>query len=334
MSRLTHTFLITAICWMCASPALARQREMNSLFPSSLIQARVNDPSSKTTSPAVDNFPANQRAPDFAPSTAFSAPSPAIAHPTPAQVISPFPRAATPIARMPIPFARPLTPFPRRKIPRSISLNEEGLNHEENFAQRFGTIMTFPAVDGLTDAAKIDQVTNFTDGNVNQTSKNNEARLTNRLANNSVNRKSILAIPGMDQVATLPGQVIRTTVIGPEVLIQDTPEIFEIEVTNNSSRIATNIVVQMGVSENLTITDFDRHAWLDEKNRTVSWKLDALQSGYKNVIRFRAVSSILGSHEQRITVGMENTFQGQTGFVAKVVQNPEGENLQLPNIEQ
>lgn len=124
-------------------------------------------------------------------------------------------------------------------------------------------------------------------------------------------------------------QVIRTTVIGPEMLVQDTPELFEIEVTNNSLQTATNIVIQMGVSEHLTITDFDRFAWLDENNRTVSWRLSALQSGYKDVIRFRAVSGTPGNHQQSITVGMDDTFQGKTGFIAHVVPGPVGENLQI-----
>lgn len=137
----------------------------------------------------------------------------------------------------------------------------------------------------------------------------------------------------MNRVESPPLQVIRTSVIGPETLTLDAPDLFEIEITNTSNQTATNIIVQMGVSANLTITDFDRYAYLDEKNRTVSWKLESLASGYKDVIRFRAVSATPGRHEQRLTVGMENTFQGQTGFVTNVIQHPGPQHPQRPPLE-
>ena len=221
--------------------------------------------------------------------------TPANAVPTFAKPLTPFPRTQKqPTSDTQPQFARPLTPFPRRPTPGALPSIVQPPNQSESAIPSFGTVMSFPAADPSGTR---------------------------------------MNISGVSQGLATPVQVIRTSVIGPEILVQDTPELFEIEVTNNSPRTANNIVVQMGVSENLTITDFDRYAWLDEKKRTVSWKLDSLQSGYKEVIRFRAVSATPGRHEQSIAVGMENSFQGRTGFVTNVISNPNYASIQRPAIE-
>ena len=127
---------------------------------------------------------------------------------------------------------------------------------------------------------------------------------------------------GTNQSAATQAQVLRTSIIGPEALTKDIPGLFEIEVTNNSSQLASDIIVQMEVSEDLTITEFDRQAWLDRENRTVSWRLESIPRGLKDVIRFRAVSRSTGNHKHNVKVGMEDSFQGQTSFVTLVIEKP------------
>ena len=130
-----------------------------------------------------------------------------------------------------------------------------------------------------------------------------------------------------------PNAVLRLSVIGPEVLMQDTSDAFDLIVHNTSTNPAKNIVVQMQVSEDLTLVDFDRKAFLNGKDRTVSWKIDSVAAGEKEVIRFRAVSASTGRHMQNVTIGMNNSFQGSTPFATVVVENVDAESHQRLEFE-
>jgi hypothetical protein len=136
-----------------------------------------------------------------------------------------------------------------------------------------------------------------------------------------------------NQPVAVPNAILRLSVIGPEVLMQDTSDDFDLVVYNTSTGVAKDIVVQMQVSEDLTIVDFDRKAFLNDKDRTVSWKIDSMSGGSKEVIRFRAVSASTGRHLQNVAIGMSNTFQGSTPFTAVVVENTDAESRQRPDFE-
>ena len=112
--------------------------------------------------------------------------------------------------------------------------------------------------------------------------------------------------------------LLRTSVIGPEALLKDQSDSFEITVANVSQQPATNVIVQLTVPQEITISKLDRDAYLDAKSRTVSWKIPSIGPEQKEVIRYRAVSSAAGRYEQQVTLGMENTFQGRTPFTTVV----------------
>ena len=122
------------------------------------------------------------------------------------------------------------------------------------------------------------------------------------------------------QASTPPAvsYMLRTTVMGPEALLKDQSDSFEITVSNVSQQPATNIIVQLTVPSEITISQLDRDAYLDSKQRTVSWKVPNINAGEKEVIQYRAVSSAAGRYDQEITLGMENTFQGNTPFITVV----------------
>ena len=125
----------------------------------------------------------------------------------------------------------------------------------------------------------------------------------------------------------LPGDLfLSTAVYGPLSLRQDSHEEFEIVIDNPTAQRATNIIVQLKTPDGITISKLDRQAWLDYSQRTVSWKIDEIPSGYKTSIRFSAVSGVQGRHRQRVTVGMDNVFQGETKFDTLVT--PPGEQDQ------
>ena len=76
--------------------------------------------------------------------------------------------------------------------------------------------------------------------------------------------------------------------------------------------------MQLTVPGEITISQLDRDAYLDSKNRTVSWKIPSIDAGQKEVVRYRAVSTSAGAYQQEITLGMENTYQGRTPFTTVV----------------
>ena len=112
--------------------------------------------------------------------------------------------------------------------------------------------------------------------------------------------------------------LLRTSIFGPETLLKDQSDKYEISVTNITDKPATNIIVQLSVPGQITISKLDRSAYLDSENRTVSWKIPSIAAGAKEVIQYRAVSSNAGEYKQEVTLGMENTFQGRTPFTTIV----------------
>ena len=103
------------------------------------------------------------------------------------------------------------------------------------------------------------------------------------------------------------------------MLLPNQPNLFEIKVRNSSAHNATNIIVQMQISKNFRLTGFDRVSWIDETQRTVSWKIDNLSRESETVIRFRAQSNAISRETHLITAGMENQFQGKCELVTEVV---------------
>jgi len=107
---------------------------------------------------------------------------------------------------------------------------------------------------------------------------------------------------------------LRASVIGPGTSFKNVSDSYGITVSNISNQPATNVIVQLTVPEAITISKLDRDAYLDQKLRTVSWKVASIGSGQQEVIRYRAVSSSTGTYKQEVRLGMENIFQGKTPF--------------------
>jgi hypothetical protein len=184
-----------------------------------------------------------------------------------------------------------LSPFPRTRSPLpSIPFgNEPTQKRTSNREFEFGTVMTFPAITEETSTSTTQSKFNLASTPLKQP---------------------------LDLVET---SVIEISTSDPTVLLLNQPNLFEIKVRNPSSQNATNIIVQMKISKNMMLTGFDRLSWIDEANRTVSWKIDSLDSETETVIRFRAQSNAIGRDTQLITAGMENRFQGKCELVTEVV---------------
>lgn len=330
---------------MCVTPAFARQRQAGAQFPSKLRDAVDKSAISKGTI-----YPSKSTRQSERPRINTQKPPNREESQTPKQLDAkkPFKNAsfskngrATSQANKwegkyssanPAPF-RAITPFPRS---RKSSTHPTDNNLDQAF--EFGTVMTFPAEPASNHSdASYDTQPKKMNSNVYRAPDSGGIKVRFSSATIQPKDRSILeqhtAVSADRNTNQISEQVIQTSVVGPRFLIQDKPDLFEIEVSNVSEETATNVIVQMKCSEHLTITDFDRHAWLDHENRFVSWRLDSLQAGYKDVIRFRAFSATPGNHEQEVTIGMNNQLQGQTGFITNVIQAPQTQKLPRPDFQ-
>ena len=296
MSRLAAC-LIFGLSLLIGGSAFGWQDDSNQLFPTSLSQAIDND----AVQPSANN---KRIAAPWRANPVSSAKSQVPVRPG-VPIAFPIQKPAFSVAAIkPTIASKPQEPK-RAQIP-SVD------NPRTEQVADFGTVMMFRADDEPEKAKPLSNVY--------------RAPSQFKLASAPINPKSVVR-------AIVSEYVLRLSVVGPDKLVEDTAEEFEIIVANTSMKFANDIVIQMSVSEDLTVTDVDRKAWMDGENRTVSWKINLLAPGAQEVIRFRAVSASQGRHVQNVSMGMANTFQGRADFAIVVVENSDWDSLQQPKFE-
>lgn len=111
---------------------------------------------------------------------------------------------------------------------------------------------------------------------------------------------------------------LSATVDGPVTLNANEEANFSITVTNPKPSEATGIIVQLSVPTGLKVTVLDRDAWFDEKNQTISWEISQLSSGQQETIQYKAVGQAAGQKNQKVTIGMQDVYQGKAQLVTLV----------------
>ena len=111
---------------------------------------------------------------------------------------------------------------------------------------------------------------------------------------------------------------LSATVDGPVTLNANELADFSITVTNPNASEAKNVVVQLTVPAGLKVTVLDREAWFDEEHQTISWEISNMGSGDQETIQYRAIGQAIGQQNQKVTIGMENVYQGKAQLVTLV----------------
>lgn len=190
----------------------------------------------------------------------------------------------------------------------------EGSHVGSNAGFEFGTVMMFPASDERSRPRGVSGVYR-PPGSAASGNDGSELDQTPKI-----------------QLSSAPADSSLTaSVNGPNRLIPSEPAEFEIEIANTSDKPATNIIVQLNAPNGITISKLDRRSWLDEQNRTVTWKVAEIPSGFKTMIRYQAVSVTPGIHRQRITIGMDDVFQSELSLDTSVLMEPTEMNDQRPD---
>ena len=78
------------------------------------------------------------------------------------------------------------------------------------------------------------------------------------------------------------------------------------------------MVVQLKIPAGLKITVLDREAWMSDGNETISWEIKQLGGGQSETIQYKAIGKSGGQQCQKITLGMEEVYQGDVKLVTLV----------------
>ncbi len=110
---------------------------------------------------------------------------------------------------------------------------------------------------------------------------------------------------------------LRTELTGPPAMkLGDTGD-FTIVVSNQTQVTTTDVQVILNVPSALDVLVLDRKAWIDQSERTVTWRLPTLVSGDEAVIHYRVQASLEGDIRQQISVhadGAADTNREQREF--------------------
>lgn len=142
--------------------------------------------------------------------------------------------------------------------------------------------------------------------------------IANAIANNAnASQAQLVSSTKVAAQATADAK-LTATVDGPVTLNAQQAADFSITVTNPNQTEATGIIVQLSVPAGLKVTVLDREAWFDEANQTISWEINQLGSGQQETIQYRAVGQAIGQQNQKVTIGMQDVYQGKAQLVTLV----------------
>jgi hypothetical protein len=132
----------------------------------------------------------------------------------------------------------------------------------------------------------------------------------------SGNASSLLVEPSSDQLKRL-GQ-LKVQVSGASALIESQPGELIVEVFNPSKSPLGPVDVNVQVPEEITITRFDRDAWLDSERRIVAFRIDEVAPGQTQKIRMRGVSHNVGKTSLQVMLTSGNRMIAGRKFDTQV----------------
>lgn len=116
-------------------------------------------------------------------------------------------------------------------------------------------------------------------------------------------------------LAPIKGQ-LKFRVTGASAMIESQPADLLIEVYNPTSHAIGPIEVNVRVPDELTITRFDRDAWLDSDNRVIAFNLDQIQAGMVEKIGMKGVSHSAGTTDLSVAL-----LSGETTVAQRTVKS-------------
>jgi len=128
------------------------------------------------------------------------------------------------------------------------------------------------------------------------------------------------ALKGPESV--LESVSLTTDLSGPqEMELGDTGD-FAVTVTNPTEETASEVHVKLDVPDGMDVVVLDRQAWIDQDDRTVTWRLATIASGDNVTIRYRVQSTMQGEIHQKISVTNEGLISDEKSIDTMVMIGP------------
>ncbi len=118
-------------------------------------------------------------------------------------------------------------------------------------------------------------------------------------------------------VAPIKGQ-LRFRVTGVTAMVEGQPADLLIEVYNPTGHAIGPVEVNVQVPEELTITRFDRDAWLDAERRIIAFQLDRVDAQVVEKIGMKGVSNTAGRTSLNVALVSGNTTIAQSSIATQV----------------
>lgn len=112
---------------------------------------------------------------------------------------------------------------------------------------------------------------------------------------------------------------LRIRVVAPELMLESQPNELTIEVLNLSPDESSPVEVKVTVPDKLTITRFDRDAWLDDEERVIVFPVPSIPGRHKQSIRLRGVSHSSGQHQLSVALVDDQRTLDQSALAFGVV---------------
>lgn len=93
---------------------------------------------------------------------------------------------------------------------------------------------------------------------------------------------------------------------------------FIILVANPTHSTVKNVAVTLDLPDGLDVVVLDRQAWIDQEDRTVTWRLPTVISGDEVFIRYRVKATTGGDIQQHISMTTEGRLSDECGFETSV----------------
>lgn len=126
---------------------------------------------------------------------------------------------------------------------------------------------------------------------------------------------------------------LKIRMIGPSTVEKNQQVELTVEVANWGDTASLPSQVRLKIPDEFTITRFEQEAWLDEKERTVTFAIKSIPSRFQQTIRLRGVSYQTGRHNIQTELLNGREKVEQSSFAIVVNNSPTLRNASTPSSE-
>lgn len=113
---------------------------------------------------------------------------------------------------------------------------------------------------------------------------------------------------------------LRMKVGAPETMFIGQAGEFFVDVFNLDQTTSSAVEVRIAIPDELTITQVDRDAWLNDQDRTITFSLPPIPGQHKQRIRLRGVSLNQGRHQLQASLVLQDQLLDRRALAVMVIE--------------